>query len=655
MEDEQYDNDEYIEDNDDMDDDEYDEDEVVDEVDEDDLQINNNFKFPPTQVIGNSIIDARGRPQSAKVQAQHNISGIKNYQPGKENSNNAPYPTNAYQYNPGNNYNYPSDALNMIRNYSGKMKAKRPMSASVAGRGGRNNNEYMVGNTLTAQNSKMATEYSKIDIKRMKPKRITQEKEKLYEQTLKFKIQMNSFKDENIKLRTRLKFLEKEQYQKEGIIEDLANNNEITTIGRLGSVGNKKKSESYLATALKRQIKDLKTSLKDKEDEIVAYKKNFRNTKITELDIELRSYMDECLRLRHLLEDTIKSKDPLIDPDQATKIEEQFEQQNAIIANLQHENQELNGMLNHKENETLEWRNLVEEYQKRLNRLRPAAKENKRLKKLNKDKKGELTKIRQELLLLRSKTTPEIKAKVDEMMRKQDDLAGKMGNNKAKMNALKKEKNKLQEQRKEIAENMDQLESEKEQLHQELEEEHNLKKKFEELYSEEREKNLALRSHLDELTKDEKANIPRNQSARPRSASKYGRKSDSNNATKNDDEKLNQGTQDDFGSNASDEKEILLEKVQFSDVESIAAELRKTFQIMGIAYHDIPKILPRDDIGMSDLMNLFCKSFNIDENDSLMAARFIFEQEDEDESKVLFDEDKQLESFKAAERLQAFV
>lgn len=410
---------EYDEDGVDMDDEDYDEDENIDNVDQDGLMINQNFKFPPTQVIGNKIIDARNRPQTAKVQGQNQ------YQP------------NAYVYNPGNqanSYNYPSDALNMIRNYSGKMKGKRPMSASVANRGGRNaGQDHMVGNTLTAQNSKMPTEYSRIDIKRMKPKRITQEKEKLYEQSIKYKIQMNSYKEENIRLRTRLKFLEKEQNQREDIIEDLANHNEITTIGRLGSMLNKKKTEGYLTNALKRQIKDLKTALKEKEDEMLAFRKNFRNTKITELDIELRSYMDECLRLRNILEDTIKSKDPLIDPDQASKIEEQFEQQNETISNLQQENQQLVQIVSQKDNEILEWRNLLEEYQKRLNKLRPAVKDNKKLRKMNKDKKNELTKIRQELLLLRSKTTPEIKAKVDEMMKKQDEIAGKVGTNKVKI------------------------------------------------------------------------------------------------------------------------------------------------------------------------------------------------------------------------------
>ena len=134
------------------------------------------------------------------------------------------------------------------------------MSASHLGRsGGRNGvKEQIIGSTLTAQNSRMPTEISNIDIKKMKPKRINQEKEKLYEQALKFKIQMNSYKEENIKLRTRVKFLEKDQIDKEGIIEELFNNKEINTIGRIGSAINRKKSDSYLTTALKRQIKDLK-------------------------------------------------------------------------------------------------------------------------------------------------------------------------------------------------------------------------------------------------------------------------------------------------------------------------------------------------------------------------------------------------------------
>jgi len=387
---------------------------------------------------------------------------------------------------------------------------------------------------------------------------------------------------------------------------------------------------------------------------------NFKSTKINELDIELRSYMDECLRLRHLLEDTVKSKDPLTDPDQISKIEEQFQQQNEIIENLQRENQDMLQVIAQKDNETVEWRNLVEEYQRRINKLRPAAKDNKKLRKITKERKQELQKIRQELMLLRSKTSPEVKQKVDEMMRKQDDLAGKVGNNRAKISSLKKDKNKLQDQKTDLLNKIEELENERDQFNQEIEEESNLKKKFEELYSEEREKNLALRQHLDNMTHEEKKQIPRNQSSRPRSASKYGRKNDSHNDTNNEekfaDEQDKIGTQDDFGSNASAEKEILLSKINFDDIEAIAIELRETLKTRKISYREIEKIFNMEILTLNDLKEVLSDQYNIEETDALMTARYIFEQDDEDDdNKVMFNEDKQLEVNTVALRLQNFV
>lgn len=349
----------------------------------------------------------------------------------------------------------------------------------------------------------------------------------------------------------------------------------------------------------------------------------------------------------------MKSKDPLTDPDQVHKIEEQFQQQNAIIDNLQKENQDMQAMIAQKDNETIEWRNLVEEYQKRITKLRPAAKENKKLRRMNKEKKGELMKIRQELLLLRSKTSPEVKQKVDEMMRKQDDLAGKVGNNKAKINTLKKDKNKLQEQKKDLLERIEEVEGERDQLYQDLEEERNLKKKFEELYSEEREKNLAMRQHLDQLTKEDKKPIPRNQSSRPKSASKYGRKNDSNNATNNHEDVF--GTQDDFGSNASAEKEILLNRINFADIEAIAIELRETLRTKKVPYTNLKMVLPAGEITLTELKDLLLTDFHIEETDALMTARYIFEDDDLNESKVIFEEDKQMPAEEVAEKLKKFV
>ena len=47
------------------------------------------------------------------------------------------------------------------------------------------------------------------------------EKEILYEEAIKLKIQSNSFKEENVKLKTKIKILENELTKKEKTIEDL--------------------------------------------------------------------------------------------------------------------------------------------------------------------------------------------------------------------------------------------------------------------------------------------------------------------------------------------------------------------------------------------------------------------------------------------------
>ena len=68
-----------------------------------------------------------------------------------------------------------------------------------------------------------------------------------------------------------------------------------------------------------------------KAEEIEVYKKNIKSTKITELEVEMKMYMDECTRLRHQLEEVIKSKDTFADPEELKLIEEKFAQQDALI------------------------------------------------------------------------------------------------------------------------------------------------------------------------------------------------------------------------------------------------------------------------------------------------------------------------------------
>ena len=62
--------------------------------------------------------------------------------------------------------------------------------------------------------------------------------------------------------------------------------------------------------SLKKQVKELKTEIMKKEEELTQSKKNIKNTKFYEMDQEMKVYKDELIRLRYVLEQTFSSGAP---------------------------------------------------------------------------------------------------------------------------------------------------------------------------------------------------------------------------------------------------------------------------------------------------------------------------------------------------------
>lgn len=81
-----------------------------------------------------------------------------------------------------------------------------------------------------------------------------------------------------------------------------------------GSAGQKMKIDSHLAANLKRKVKELQTSNSLKQNEIESLKRHIKSTKIAEIEVEMKLYMDECTRMRQQLEEVIRSKDTFADP-----------------------------------------------------------------------------------------------------------------------------------------------------------------------------------------------------------------------------------------------------------------------------------------------------------------------------------------------------
>ena len=84
------------------------------------------------------------------------------------------------------------------------------------------------------------------------------------------------------------------------------------------------KTETHLVLNLKRKVRDLNSEVQKKVEEIEAFKWNIRSTRLQEIEVEVKMYMEECARLRHQLEEVIRSKDTFADPQELKIIEEKF-------------------------------------------------------------------------------------------------------------------------------------------------------------------------------------------------------------------------------------------------------------------------------------------------------------------------------------------
>ena len=126
------------------------------------------------------------------------------------------------------------------------------------------------------------------------------------------------------------------------------------------SSAQKVKLDSHLAANLKRKVRELQQSTSAKQNEIEALKRHIKSTKLAEIEVEMKLYMDECGRLRQQLEEVIRSKDTFADPQEVRIIEERFQQQDMIIANLRNENGQLVAVLNQRDEEIAIYKDLAD-------------------------------------------------------------------------------------------------------------------------------------------------------------------------------------------------------------------------------------------------------------------------------------------------------
>lgn len=124
---------------------------------------------------------------------------------------------------------------------------------------------------------------------RAKQNKISIDKERLYIENMELKLKNQELNKAIIKFKAKIIQMERDKNKKSEIslVENPSNSN-------------------FLVHLLKKTIKDLKIELSNKENEITKFKKTLKYTKIIEMELEVKAYIDECTRLKHHLEEIIE-------------------------------------------------------------------------------------------------------------------------------------------------------------------------------------------------------------------------------------------------------------------------------------------------------------------------------------------------------------
>jgi len=171
---------------------------------------------------------------------------------------------------------------------------------------------------------------------KLRSKYILHDKEQLYDESIKLKDQLHKVQTENMQFKTKMQQYEKEIVRKNKEINEIYDQFQSQMPSRLLRA----KNESHLITVLKKQLKDLKTEKKERDDEMLAFKKKTKITKLQEMEVEMKMYIDECTRLRHLLEEVIQQNGALGQEDM-NAIEQKFAEQANILKQIKQENTQL--------------------------------------------------------------------------------------------------------------------------------------------------------------------------------------------------------------------------------------------------------------------------------------------------------------------------
>lgn len=136
---------------------------------------------------------------------------------------------------------------------------------------------------------------------RLRPVNVRIDKERLFEENMSLKIELNKTKEELTKSNTKVYQLERDIYK----------TNEAKLNGKRKNETNVSLSDqkTHLINSLKQKIKELRQESNEKTEEISKLKKTLKHTTVLELKTELKTYQNECTRIRNSLSELMKQSE----------------------------------------------------------------------------------------------------------------------------------------------------------------------------------------------------------------------------------------------------------------------------------------------------------------------------------------------------------
>lgn len=255
------------------------------------------------------------------------------------------------------------------------------------------------------------------------------DKEHLYVEAVKLKQNMDQCKEENFHWKAKLKQYEKEVDKRDKIIQDLLLKVDKDQ-GTNQSKVQRPSAETHLVSALKKQIKNMKEEMRQKDEETTKLTKNLRITGIQELDVEIKMFSDECTRLKHIIEEIMKQKAVGYTEQDINNLGERMNQQSSLLNNIKQESNQIAGILQKKEEEIKNWKEVLEKLEKKIKKFDSETKGNLRLRKSLNESKKEIQNLKDQLAHVKvdnkDKQIGAFRAKIDEILRKQREISEKI-------------------------------------------------------------------------------------------------------------------------------------------------------------------------------------------------------------------------------------